>query len=74
MKHDEQPITYEEETLIRNWRTLNERDRMAFVRAIEREAMKSRDAGPIPADHLRPASARFRRELRAMLRGNGAKR
>lgn len=65
------PISFEEETLIRNWRVLCERDRMEFYRVFEREALKNRDAGPLPVDHLKPASARFQRQLGAMLRGGG---
>lgn len=37
------PISLLEESLIRNWRTLSERDRMAFVRQLEIKAMESRD-------------------------------
>lgn len=40
------PISLLEEALIRNWRTLTERDRMEFVREIELKAMQSRD--PVP--------------------------
>ena len=48
------PITQQEEALIRNWRTLNERDWMALFRQVETMAMTSRD--PVPnarvAQHL----------------------
>jgi transcriptional regulator with XRE-family HTH domain len=42
------PISLQEETLIRNWRTLNEAQRMNFYRELETMAMASRD--PVP-DH-----------------------
>lgn len=41
-------ITPKEEALIRNWRTLSERDRMAVFRDLETKAMQNRD--PVP-DH-----------------------
>lgn len=37
------PISPQEETMIRNWRTLTERDRMAIFRKIETFSMASRD-------------------------------
>lgn len=37
------PITPQEEALIRNWRTMNERDRMQVYRSIETMAMQNRD-------------------------------
>lgn len=37
------PISPQEEALIRNWRTLSERDRMAHFRQIEIAAVQSRD-------------------------------
>lgn len=40
------PITLQEEALIRNWRTLNERDRMELYRKVETLAMQNRD--PVP--------------------------
>jgi hypothetical protein len=53
------PISLQEEALIRNWRTLNERERMDLYRKIEMAAMASRDPvsdrkvkeslGPVPA-------------------------
>jgi transcriptional regulator with XRE-family HTH domain len=37
------PITPQEETMIRNWRTLNERDRMEMFRKIEIMSVQNRD-------------------------------
>lgn len=37
------PISPQEEKLVKNWRTLTERDRMHFYREIEQMAMVSRD-------------------------------
>lgn len=37
------PISPQEESLIRNWRTLNERDRMAIFRNVEALSMANRD-------------------------------
>lgn len=37
------PITAQEEALVRNWRTLNERDRMGIYRRVETLAMANRD-------------------------------
>lgn len=45
-----------EETLVKNWRILNERDRMAFFRRIEQAAMMSRD--PVPDAKLQHLSAK----------------
>lgn len=36
-------ITQQEETLVRNWRTLNERDRMDMYRKIQALALQNRD-------------------------------
>ena len=64
---DELPFGPLEEALIRNWRTLSERDRMGVYRDIERQALRCRDPGPIPTDHLRPATLAFRRKLKSIL-------
>jgi transcriptional regulator with XRE-family HTH domain len=40
------PISVQEEALIKNWRTLNERDRMDLFRKVEALAMANRD--PVP--------------------------
>lgn len=40
------PISQQEELLIRNWRTLTERDRMDIFRKIQAMALSSRD--PVP--------------------------
>jgi transcriptional regulator with XRE-family HTH domain len=49
-------ITSLEEKLIKNWRTLAERDRMKFFRQIDAMAMASRD--PIPDSALTHLSAK----------------
>jgi transcriptional regulator with XRE-family HTH domain len=46
----ELPITTQEEALLRNWRTLAERDRMETFRHVEAMAMASRD--PLPDSKL----------------------
>ena len=43
------PISPQEERLVKNWRTLSERDRMDFYRQIETRSLQSRD----PAADLR---------------------
>lgn len=40
------PISAQEEALVRNWRTLNERDRMEFFRKIQTMALQNRDPMP----------------------------
>ncbi len=40
------PISPLEEKLIKLWRKLNERDRMAYYRTIETEAMQAADPAP----------------------------
>lgn len=43
LSDSEEPMTATEERLLRNWRTLNERDRMEVFRHIETMAMTNRD-------------------------------
>lgn len=50
------PITPLEEALIKNWRTLNERERMERFREIETLSMASRD--PIPNHRVEHLSAK----------------
>ncbi len=40
------PLSAQEEELVKNWRTLNERDRMAFFRQVEMAALQNRDPAP----------------------------
>jgi transcriptional regulator with XRE-family HTH domain len=40
------PISAQEEQLIKNWRTLNEKDRMVLYRHVESLAMQNRDPAP----------------------------
>ena len=49
-------ISKQEEAMIRNWRALNERERMGIYRRIETLAMASRD--PVPDDKLGHLSAK----------------
>lgn len=43
LNDSEEPMTAIEERLLRNWRTLNERERMDVFRHVETMAMASRD-------------------------------
>jgi transcriptional regulator with XRE-family HTH domain len=69
------PITPQEEALVRNWRTLSEKDRMEVFRRVQTMALQSRDPVqdatvqrhlPIPQQHPKVAAhKRVRRRVKS---------